>query len=80
MKWFDRVIRNWRIRKALPHLDKARRVLDVGCCYRTLMCRLAGDDFTGVGIYPRFATPQAVPGAPFVRCNFSDDLPACDSC
>ena len=79
MKWFDRVIRNWRIRKALPHLDKARRVLDVGCGDGTLMCRLAGDDFIGVGIDPRFAKPQDVPGVQFVRGNFSDDLPACES-
>jgi len=79
VKWFDRVIRNWRIRKALPHLDKARRVLDVGCGDGTLMCRLAGDDFIGVGIDPRLAKPQDVPGVQFVRGNFSDDLPACKS-
>ena len=79
MKWFDRVIRNWRIRKALPHLDKATRVLDVGCGDGTLMCRLAGDDFIGVGIDPRLTKPQDVPGVQFVRGNFSDDLPACES-
>ena len=79
MKWFDRVIRNWRIRKALPHLDKARRVLDVGCGVGTLACPPAGDDFAGVGIDPRFTKPQDVPGVQFVRGNFSDDLPACES-
>jgi len=79
VKWFDRGIRNWRIRKALPHLDKARRLLDVGCGDGILMCRLAGDDFIGMGIDPRFSKPQDVPGVQFVRGNFPDDLPACES-
>ena len=28
MKWLDRVIRDWRISRALPRLAKADRVLD----------------------------------------------------
>ncbi|HJO08217.1 MAG TPA: methyltransferase domain-containing protein [Verrucomicrobiota bacterium] len=81
MKWFDCVIRNWRIRKALPHLDKVKRVLDVGCGDGTLMRRLAGDDFIGVGVDPRIAKAQGqdVHGVQFVRGNFPDDLPVCES-
>ncbi len=60
-------------------MAKARRVLDVGCGDGTLIRRLAGDDFIGVGIDPRFAKPQDVSGVQFVRGNFPDDLPACES-
>ena len=78
MKWFDRFLRNCRIRKALPHLAKAGRVLDVGCGDGTLLRRLAGDGFLGVGIDPRLTNPQDAPGVQSVRGNFPGDLPACE--
>ena len=73
MKWLDRVLRNWRIRKALPHLAKAERLLDVGCGDGKLLQRLGR---SGVGIDPRLAKPADLPGVQFVRGNFPDDLPA----
>jgi len=78
VKWLDRCLRNWRIRKALPHLAKAGRVLDVGCGDGTLLHRLSGAGFIGVGIDPRLAEPQAVSGVQLVRGNFPDDLPDCE--
>ena len=76
MKWFDRFLRNWRIRKAIPHLAKAGRLLDIGCGDGTLLRLLSGGGFLGVGIDPRLTEPQAVPGVQFVRGSFPDDLPA----
>ncbi|MEE2948256.1 MAG: class I SAM-dependent methyltransferase [Verrucomicrobiota bacterium] len=78
MKWFDRFLRNWRIRKAIPHLVKAGRLLDVGCGDGTLLRRLSGGGFLGFGIDPRLIDPQAVTGVQFMRGSFPDDLPACE--
>ena len=72
MKWLDRALRNWRIRKALPHLAKADWLLDVGCGDGELLRQLGRN---GVGIDPRLAKPADVPGVQFVRGNFPDDLP-----
>ena len=73
MKRFDRVLRNWRIRRALPHLAKAERLLDVGCGDGELLRQLGRN---GVGIDPRLAKLASVPGVQFVCGNFPDDLPA----
>ena len=75
MKRLDRALRNWRIRKALPHLAKAERLLDVGCADGELLRQLGRN---GVGIDPRLAKPADVPGVQFVRGNFPDDLPAAE--
>ena len=75
MKWLDRVIRDWRIRRALPHLAKADRVLDVGCGDGELCRRLAKREVAGVGIDPRLAKLPDVAGFEFVTGNFPDDLP-----
>ena len=77
MKWFDRFLRNWRIRKAIPHLTKAGRVLDIGCGDGTLLRRLSCAGFLGVGIDPRLTEPQALTDVRFVRGIFPDELPAC---
>ena len=73
MKRIDRVLRNWRIRKALPHLAKAERLLDVGCGDGELLRQLGRN---GVGIDPQLAKLAGVPGVQFVCGNFPDDLPA----
>ncbi|MBT4227295.1 MAG: hypothetical protein HOD74_06975, partial [Verrucomicrobia bacterium] len=54
MKWLDRALRNWRIRKALPHLAKADWLLDVGCGDGELLRQLGRN---GVGIDPLLAKP-----------------------
>ena len=73
MKRFDRVLRNWRIRKALPHLAEVERLLDVGCGDGELLRQFGRN---GVGIDPRLAKPDGVPGVQFVCGNFPDDFPA----
>ena len=75
MNWLDRALRNWRLRKALPHLAKAERLLDVGCGDGELLRQLGRN---GVGIDPRLAKPADVPGVQFVCGNFPDDLPAAE--
>jgi len=75
VKWLDRALRNWRISRALPHLAKAERLLDVGCGDGELLRQLGRN---GVGIDPRLAKPDGVPGVKFVRGNFPDDLPAAE--
>ncbi len=75
MKWLDLVIRDWRIRKAIPALAKAERVLDVGCGDGELCRRLAKRGATGVGIDSRLAKPETIAGFNFVSGPFPGALP-----
>ena len=75
MKWLDRVIRDWRIRRALPRLAKAERVLDVGCGDGEICRRLAKRGVSGVGIDPRLAKRPDVIGFDFIAGNFPDASP-----
>ena len=75
MKWLDYVIRDWRIRKALPHLAKAARVLDVGCGDGELCRHLAKCGSTGVGIDTRLTASTAADRFEFVAGTFPDSLP-----
>ena len=57
MKLLDRVLQQWRIRRASPWIRNGARVLDVGCfddsLFATLGWRLGG----GVGVDPLLAAP-----------------------
>ena len=75
MKWLDRVIRDWRISRALPRLAKADRVLDVGCGDGEICRRLAKRGVSGVGIDPRLAKRPDVAGFDFIPGNFPDASP-----
>ena len=75
MKWLDRVIRDWRISRALPRLAKADRVLDVGCGDGEICRRLAKRGVSGVGIDPRLAKRPDVAGFDFIAGNFPDASP-----
>jgi len=75
VKWLDRVIRDWRVRKALPHLVKYARILDVGCGDGELCRRLAKWGVTGFGIDSRLAAPSEVAGFELVADEFPDALP-----
>jgi 2-polyprenyl-3-methyl-5-hydroxy-6-metoxy-1,4-benzoquinol methylase len=70
----DRIIRDLRIRKALPHIPDGARLLDVGCADGSLFRALRGRVSDAVGI-----DPDAVPVAgtvKIVRGRFPDDLGA----
>jgi 2-polyprenyl-3-methyl-5-hydroxy-6-metoxy-1,4-benzoquinol methylase len=78
VKWLDCVIRDWRIRKAIPQLAKAERVLDVGCGDGELCRCLAKRGATGVGIDSRLVKPETITGFEFVSGPFPDSLPVED--
>jgi 2-polyprenyl-3-methyl-5-hydroxy-6-metoxy-1,4-benzoquinol methylase len=65
----DRLIQRIRIRKALPHIPKGGRLLDVGCADGSLIRATAGRVSDAVGI-----DPDAPAGPGFVRGSFPKDL------
>lgn len=54
MRWLDRFLRDWRIRKALPHVldHPSPRVLDIGCLDRTLLHAASPSAALAVGVDP----------------------------
>jgi 2-polyprenyl-3-methyl-5-hydroxy-6-metoxy-1,4-benzoquinol methylase len=70
----DRVLQEWRIAKAAPHVPEGARVLDVGCAdgalFRALGSRIAG----GVGIDPELGMPGTREGVTYIRGRFPEDL------
>ena len=50
MKFLDRVLQQWRIRKALPFVRDGDRLLDVGCHDRTLIDALGDRLSQAVGV------------------------------
>lgn len=74
MKWLDRVIRDWRISKALPHISKAKSVLDIGCGDGKLCQLLSKRGITGIGIDSRLSQAVAPDGFEFVFGLFPDAL------
>jgi SAM-dependent methyltransferase len=65
----DRLIQRIRIRKALPHIPRGGRLLDVGCADGSLI-RAAGDRVRdAVGI-----DPDAPAGSGMIRGSFPQDL------
>lgn len=65
----DRLIQRIRIRKALPHIPKGGRLLDVGCADGSLIRAAAGRVRDAVGI-----DPDAPAGMGLVRGSFPQDL------
>lgn len=65
----DRLIQWLRIRKALPHIPRGARLLDVGCADGALIRAAAGQIRDAVGI-----DPDAPEGTGLVRGRFPSDL------
>lgn len=65
----DRLIQRIRIRKALPHIPKGGRLLDVGCADGSLIRAAAGRVRDAVGI-----DPDAPAGSVMIRGRFPQDL------
>lgn len=84
MNRVDRILRDWRIRRALPWIPNGGRVLDVGCLDAALFRKLGPRLGYGVGMDPaidkaaefeRFRLlpgefPDAVPDGPFDVVTF----------
>ena len=75
MKWLDCVIRDWRIRKTLPHLAKAKVILDIGCGDGELCRILAKRGIIGVGIDTCVNEVFEPVGFEFYSGTFPDALP-----
>ena len=66
-KPLDRLLQEWRIAKALPHIPAGARVLDVGTHHGELLFRIGG----GVGIDP--VAPDVHGDVTLLRGTFPDD-------
>ncbi len=77
MRTVDRLLQQWRIRRALPYIRAGDRLLDVGCFDRSLFERAAGRISAAVGIDPLVA-PVSEPGLRLIQDHFPprEDLPA----
>ena len=67
LKPLDRVLQEWRIAQALPHIPRGARVLDVGAHHGELLFRIGG----GVGIDPH--APSISGDVTLLRGTFPDD-------
>lgn len=75
MRVLDRLLQDWRIKKALTHIGSDDHVLDVGCHQGELFDRLEHTHVTGIGIDSE-STPKIACGRfVFVEGVFPDDLP-----
>jgi SAM-dependent methyltransferase len=76
VKYVDRVLQRWRIRKAAAFIRRGDRVLDIGCADGALF-RLVSDLGESAGIDPdldRSSVP-AIPNVSFFAGYFPDVLP-----
>src|SRR5262245_14937041 len=75
MKFLDRLLQRWRIRKARPYITTGSRVLDVGCADGELFRCVPGLG-EGVGVDPDLSEPfVALPHAVLLRGFFPQALP-----
>lgn len=74
MKWFDRVLRGWRIAKAEGHAQGAR-VLDIGCADGALFRKIEPAMAEGVGIDSGLAREIRGRNWTVVPGWFPEDLP-----
>lgn len=77
MKALDRLIRRWRIAKALRYVRPGDRLLDIGCFDDRLLRRMRGRIAHGVGIDP-LATPRCDGTLEIRRGVFPDDCVLAD--
>ena len=77
MTFVDRLLQDWRIRKARPFIHSGNRVLDLGSADGVLFERLGDCGPGSVGIDPILpATTKSRQGFAMVRGYFPQDLPA----
>ncbi len=73
MKSVDRILQTWRIRKVVPYLTSASRILDIGthdgALFRFINCPEA------VGIDPNLISDEVPDNGIFIKGFFPDALP-----
>ena len=74
MKFVDRVLQGWRIRKVRPYVPAGSHVLDVGCAGNALYDAVPGIG-QYVGIDPHLVASSERGGARFIKGWFPQDLP-----
>ncbi len=74
MKALDRFLQAWRIRMALPYIQRGDRLLDVGCFDRSLIDRVLDRVDSALGIDPRIE-PERTDRVALIRGRFPEDLP-----
>ena len=72
MRLLDRVLQQWRVRKALPWVRAGDRLLDVGCFDRTLLERAEARVSSATGIDP-LVEPGAAGKLQLLRGTFPDE-------
>jgi SAM-dependent methyltransferase len=60
MRWIDRVLQNWRARKARPWIPEGAQVLDIGCHQGEFLKSLGERIGPSVGLDP-LAVPETTP-------------------
>ena len=79
MKRVDNVLRDWRIRRALPWIPDQGRVLDVGCFDARLFRKLGSRLGYGVGMDPAIEHPADYDRYQLLPGEFPDVQPAGDA-
>lgn len=72
----DRLLRNWRMRIALPQIPRHGRVLDIGCGDARLLDLLDHSIAHGVAIDPALTPTPPTPHRTSLRGTFPADVPA----
>lgn len=76
MKFIDRFLRDWRIRKTIPYVRANDKILDVGCFDDTLFIKLSSKPIgESIGLDPLLKTPIEEEGYKLLPGKFSEDLP-----
>lgn len=78
MRWADRIIQDWRLRKAEAWLPAGGDVLDIGCHQGELLRRVRGRIRSGVGLDP-LAREVDEPGLRLLAQPFREPLPFPDA-
>jgi len=78
MRWADRLLQQWRARKARPWIPAGARLLDIGCHQGEFLDSLAGRIGPSVGIDP-LAVPRETPSYRVIGEAFAGRLPFADA-
>jgi len=75
VRTLDRILRDWRSRRTLPHIPPTARLLDIGCGDGSLLLTSGHRIRSGTGIDPAAPMHRNSPNLRFIRGLFPTDLP-----